>query len=137
MRPLPSIVRFNQLLTQITKMKHYSLIVSLDKQMGLLGVKPDVYTLNIVINCFCHMNCMGFGISVFGKFIKLGCEPTTVTMTTLVKGFLSEGKIDEAKQCYENMVEGGFKPDVITYTTLLNDFCKTWSSSVAQQHGKE
>ena len=85
-----------------------------------------------------HLKRMGFGMSVFGKFIKLGCEPSTVTMTTLVKGFLSEEKIDEAKQCYENMVEGGFKPDVITYTTLLNGFSKTWSCSVAQQqYGKE
>ena len=124
MRPLPSIVRFSQLLTQITKMKHYSLVISLDKQMGLVGIKPDVYTLSIVINCFCHLNCMGFGMSVLGKFIKLGCEPSTVTMTTLIKGFLSEGKIDEAKQCYEKMVEGGCKPNVITYTTLLNGFCK-------------
>ena len=35
MRPLPSIVRFSQLLTQITKMNHYSLVISLDKRVML------------------------------------------------------------------------------------------------------
>ena len=131
--PLPCVVRFNQLLTQITKMKHYSLVISLDKQMGLVGVKPNVYTLNIVINCFCCLKRMRFGMSVLGKFIKLGCEPDTVTMNTLVKGFLSEGKIDEAKQCYEKLVEEGCKPNVITYSTLLNGFCKMGNVSGAVQ----
>ena len=118
-RPLPCTVRLGQLLIQISRMKHFSVVVSLDRQMGLLGVRPDEYTLSIVINCFCHLNLMGFGMSVFGKFVKLGCEPTTVTMNTLIKGFLNEGKIDEARECYEKLVEGSCKQNVVTYSTLL------------------
>lgn len=52
MRPLPSVVRFNQILGQIAKSKHYSAAISLLTQMVRLEVTPDVYSLNILINCF-------------------------------------------------------------------------------------
>ena len=65
LRPLPRVVGFNQLLHQISLMKHYSAVISLYKQMDLLGIKPDLYTLNILINCFCLLNHLGFALSVF------------------------------------------------------------------------
>ncbi|PQM36207.1 pentatricopeptide repeat-containing protein [Prunus yedoensis var. nudiflora] len=37
-RPLPSLVRFTQLLTQVAKLKHYSAVISLYNQMGASGI---------------------------------------------------------------------------------------------------
>ena len=97
MRPLPSVVSFNQLLGKVAKMKHYSAVISSYSQMGLVGIVPDKYVLNIVINCFCHLKQMPFSLSVLGKFIKFGYELDTVTFSTLIKVFLLEEKIVEAK----------------------------------------
>ena len=79
-RPLPSVVCFNQLLGQIAKMKHYSVVISRYKQMGLRGIPTNVYTLNIMIDCFCHLNSMGFSSSMLGKLNKSGYEPDTATL---------------------------------------------------------
>ena len=95
MRPLPSVVRFNHLLGQISKTKHKSVVISLFNQMGLLGIMPDFFTLNILINCFCHLNHMGFSLCVLGKFVKSSYAPDTVTLNTLMNGFLLEGKVGE------------------------------------------
>ena len=85
-RPLPSVVRFTRLLGQIVKMKHYYVVISLFNQMGLRRIPTNDYTLSIVISCFCHLNHMGFSLSVSRKFFKSGYEPTTMTMTTLING---------------------------------------------------
>jgi len=55
MQPPPSIVDFTQVLASIVKMKHYGTLVrSLSQQLELLGLPPNVYSLSIVINCYCH-----------------------------------------------------------------------------------
>jgi hypothetical protein len=55
MNPLPSVLDFTLLLGLIVKMKHYTTAISLVKQMhSSLAIKPDTFTLNIVINSLCH-----------------------------------------------------------------------------------
>ena len=58
-RPLPSVVPFNQILTQLANLKHYSAVISLNNQMVVSGIRPNVYTLSIIINCFCHLHQIG------------------------------------------------------------------------------
>ena len=60
--PRPSLFEFTQLLGTIVRMKHYEAAVSLLRQMELLGIHHDVYTLNIVLNCFCRLPHVGFGL---------------------------------------------------------------------------
>jgi hypothetical protein len=79
-RPLPSIKCFTQILGQLVNLKHYSQVISLHQQMGLLGIAPDVWTLNLTINCHCHLNQMGFSLSVLGRFFKFGFEPDVRTL---------------------------------------------------------
>ncbi|KAF8401848.1 hypothetical protein HHK36_012795 [Tetracentron sinense] len=56
-RPLPSIVAFNNLLGAIAKMKHHHIVLSLyNKVMNAMGISPDAATLNILINCFCGLH---------------------------------------------------------------------------------
>ena len=52
MRPLPSIVDFTQLLGAIVRMKHYTVVITLIRQMESVGISLDVYTLTVLINCF-------------------------------------------------------------------------------------
>ncbi|KAM5548765.1 hypothetical protein ABKV19_000265 [Rosa sericea] len=84
MRPLPCVVRFNQIMGHIAKLKHYQAVISLYTQMDRLRVVPDAYTLNIIINCFCHLNQMGFSLSVLGKFFKFGIQPNISQPSTLL-----------------------------------------------------
>ena len=95
--------------------------------MVLLEVAPDVYSLNILINCFCNLNQMGFSLSVLGKILKLGFEPDITTLNTLIKGFLHENRIAEATQLWRKLGEEGncmereaCKPNAVVYSTIID-----------------
>ncbi|KAK9280637.1 hypothetical protein L1049_014333 [Liquidambar formosana] len=94
--------------------KTISTVISLIKRMEFLGIAHDVFTLSILINCFCHSNCMGFGFSVLGRILKLGLEPTSTTLNTLVKGLCVEGQIVQAVDLVNDMAQKGYRPDSYT-----------------------
>ncbi|MFQ6639928.1 hypothetical protein Gotur_015894, partial [Gossypium turneri] len=73
--PKPWIMEFTKLLAAIVRMKHYAVVVSMYRQMELLGVFHNVYSSNILINSFCQLNQIDSGFSVLGKMLKLGVEP--------------------------------------------------------------
>ncbi|CAN6559687.1 unnamed protein product [Malus baccata var. baccata] len=107
----------------LAKLKHYSAVISLNDQMGLLGIGPDAYTLNIIINCFSQLNQMGFGLSVLGKFFKL-VIPNVVIYTTLMDGFCKVGRTQDAQKLFSQMQACGHFPDIQTYAVLLDGLCK-------------
>nr|XP_017190645.2 putative pentatricopeptide repeat-containing protein At1g12700, mitochondrial [Malus domestica] len=123
-RHLPSVVRFNQILGQVARLKHYSTVISLNNQMGMSGIRPDVYTLNIIINCCCHLNQMGFGLSILGKFFKLSFEPHVTTFNTLINGFLLEDRKADAVGILNKIMESGnWKPTAVTFAILVKGLC--------------
>ncbi|XP_019056241.1 PREDICTED: pentatricopeptide repeat-containing protein At1g12300, mitochondrial-like [Tarenaya hassleriana] len=122
-RPVPSIVDFTKLLSAIMKMKRYDVVISLCKKMELLGVSHDIYSLNVLINCFSHSPQVFLGLSVVGKILKLGYKPNVVTYNILAHGFCIHGKISAALSLVDQMVEEGYKPNVVTFSTLINGFC--------------
>ncbi|KAK8358765.1 hypothetical protein V6Z12_A04G045500 [Gossypium hirsutum] len=100
--PMPSIVEFNKLLGAIVKMKHYLIVVSKYRRIELLGVSHDVYSMSILINCFCQLGRIDFGLSVLGKMLKLGFEPSAIS---------------EAVSMFDGMIESGYQPNLITGNT--------------------
>ncbi|XP_021617932.1 putative pentatricopeptide repeat-containing protein At1g12700, mitochondrial [Manihot esculenta] len=129
--PLPSRVPFNRFLSALVKMKQYRTVLYMSKTIELLGISHDVYSLSILINCFCHLNLVDFGFSVFGKMLKLGLEPDVVTFTTLINGLCIESKMDKAVEFFDDMVASGYQPDVYTYNTIINGICKFGKTNVA------
>ncbi|MFQ6641203.1 hypothetical protein Gotur_014993, partial [Gossypium turneri] len=77
--PKPSIVEFTKLFAAIVRMKHYAIVVPMCSQMEFFGVSHNVYSMSILINCFCQLGRIDFGFSVLGKMLKLGVEPSAVT----------------------------------------------------------
>ncbi|CAL8999591.1 unnamed protein product [Prunus brigantina] len=108
-RPLPSLVRFTQILTQVAKLKHYLAVISLYNQMG-------------------------FSLSILGKFFKLGLEPNVLTFNTLINGYLLEHRVAEAAALFHKMMRAGnWKPNVVTFGTLIMGFCMRGNNCAAIQ----
>ena len=80
MRPLPSIDNFTHILGVIARMKHYPAVISLIKRIESFGISPNVYTINILVNCFCHLNRVDFRFSVLARILKLGYHPDSITL---------------------------------------------------------
>ncbi|CAA7039194.1 unnamed protein product [Microthlaspi erraticum] len=102
-RPLPSVIDFNNCLVALPKQKVRYRFRSL-KQMEFQGIAYDLYSLNIMINCFCRLRKLSSAFSVLGKMLKLGYEPDTVTFSTLMNGLCLEGRVSEALTLVDRMV---------------------------------
>ncbi|BBH06988.1 ATP-binding protein, partial [Prunus dulcis] len=137
MRPPPSVVRFNQILGQVAKLKRYSAFISLYNQMDVSGIGPDVYTLNILINCYCHLNQNGReeAAGIFNKMIAGGncqpdedeegaCKPDLVVYNTIIDSLCKDTLVDDAFNLFSEMMSKGIAPNVITYTSLIHGYAK-------------
>jgi hypothetical protein len=82
MHPLPSIVDFTQLLVAIARMKHHLTMISLIKEMELSGVTPDIYIMSILINCFCHLNRVDFGVFILARILKICFQLDCIILST-------------------------------------------------------
>ncbi|KAK8562632.1 hypothetical protein V6N12_010706 [Hibiscus sabdariffa] len=118
--PKPSIVEFNKLLEPIVRMEHIAVVVSMYSQLELFGVSNDVYSLNILVNCFCQLGRIGFGLCVLWKMLKFGVEPDV----TLINGLVKRSKIPLAVSLFDEMVEKGYRPNLLTYNIILNGLSK-------------
>ncbi|OMO88294.1 hypothetical protein COLO4_20322 [Corchorus olitorius] len=125
-RPLPSIWAFNHLLGALAKMKHYSTVVSMCKQMmGCEGMHPDIATMNIFMNCFCNLKQADFCFSVLALILKLGLQPNSYSMNYLLLGRINEGKIDEAMKLFWQIVQTGYPYNVYTCNVIIGGLCKS------------
>ncbi|KAH1097589.1 hypothetical protein J1N35_014510 [Gossypium stocksii] len=123
--PKPSVMEFNKLLGAIIKMKHYAIVVSKYRRIELLGVSHNVYSMSILINCFCQLGRIDFGLSVLGKMLKLGVEPSAVTFSTLRNGLYNQSNISEVVCMFDEITERGYQPDLIVYNIVLKGLFKT------------
>ena len=77
------------------------------RKMNFVGIGPKLYTLNILINCCCHLNNLNCGFGVFGEILKRGFQPDLVTVGTLVKGMCMVGEVMNAVKVFDKMSEKG------------------------------
>ncbi|KAI5678574.1 hypothetical protein M9H77_09524 [Catharanthus roseus] len=126
-RPLPSAIQFNKLLGAFVKMKHYSTAICLVKKILTIPLPFDHCTLNIMINCYSHLNLIEFGYSVLAIFFKSGHTLEASTFNTLLKGLVLENRIIEANQLFMKLVrdKACCEPNAITYSTCINGLCKS------------
>ncbi|KAH1047008.1 hypothetical protein J1N35_037792 [Gossypium stocksii] len=149
--PKPSIVEFTKLLAAIVRMKHYAIALSMCSQMELLRVSWDVYSLSILVSCFCQLGQLDLGFSVLGNMLKLGfephvtfstlmhgwedlqgIEPDVVTYSILVDAYCKEGMVSEANDVVGTMIKQGIEPDVVTYNILVDVHCREGMVSEAE-----
>ncbi|KAL7252603.1 hypothetical protein ACSBR1_007216 [Camellia fascicularis] len=145
MRPLPSIVQFNKLLTSIAKSKHYSTVISLFRKMDF----SNFVTLNIVINCFCNLNRVDLDYStvidrlckdrlvtealkLFSDMIDNGISPNVITYTSLIQGVCCLGEWKEAIRLLNEMLGKNVSPNVQTFTILVDALCEEGMAKEAQ-----
>ncbi|KAB2623252.1 pentatricopeptide repeat-containing protein [Pyrus ussuriensis x Pyrus communis] len=130
-KPLPSIWTFNCLLGALSKMKQYSAVVSMCKQlMGYAHFRPDVSTMTIFMNCLCHLNRVDLGFPVLAITLKYGLEPDARCISTLLHGLCKYSSWAEAMDLLEKaksflicMLNSGISPNVCTYNVLINARC--------------
>ncbi|XP_026410838.1 pentatricopeptide repeat-containing protein At5g24830-like [Papaver somniferum] len=92
--------------------------------MNMVRIQPDLFTLCILINCYCKLGDVDCGFYVFGEMIKRGYEPDTVVYTTLIKGLCMQGLVRNAIKVFEKMADGGVRPNVVSCGTVIYGLCR-------------
>ncbi|CDP04643.1 unnamed protein product [Coffea canephora] len=133
MRPLPSVIQFNQLLTCIVKMKnHYSSVISLFRDMSAKGIPIDDYTLTLVIKCCCFVGRVDLAFSTLAGFFKRGFVPDAVTFSTLLRGLFRECKIPQAQELFKKIIfEKLCEPDEVIFLVVIDGLCKAGNTQMA------
>ncbi|XP_019157941.1 PREDICTED: putative pentatricopeptide repeat-containing protein At1g12700, mitochondrial [Ipomoea nil] len=129
-RPLPKVIMFNQLLSRILKLKHYSVVVSLFQEMRIKGIPINVYTINILVDVYCRSSRVDCGFCVLGVVFKCGFEFDVVTFNTLIKGLFLDNKIVEAVGLFKKLVRENVC-NQITDRILINGLCKAGHTQTA------
>ena len=111
--PLPSVIDFCKLMGVVVRMERPDVVISLYQKMEMRRIPRDIYTMNILIKCFCSCSKLPFALSTFGKLTKHGFHPDIVTFNTLLHGLCLEDRISEALALFDQMVEMKCTPDAI------------------------
>ncbi|KVH91309.1 Pentatricopeptide repeat-containing protein [Cynara cardunculus var. scolymus] len=131
-KPLPSVIKFNQLLQVVAKLKHYSSLIDLFKKMVSIGVLVDVYTTNTVIMCCCQMYRTSEGFAIVAYGLKRGVVPNVFTFNTILNGLILEDRILEAKRLFKKVIKEQLCDlDVVTYNTMIKGLCKFGNNDTA------
>ncbi|KAJ0478429.1 putative tetratricopeptide-like helical domain superfamily [Helianthus annuus] len=104
-RPLPSVVKFTQLLNSVAKMKHFSSSLHLFKQMCAVGVPVDKYSISIAIRCCCQMSRTNDGFALLASCFRRAIVPDVCTFNTLLDGLVLEDRILEAKRLFKKLIK--------------------------------
>ncbi|XP_031257993.1 pentatricopeptide repeat-containing protein At1g12300, mitochondrial-like [Pistacia vera] len=120
MQPKPPISSFNRLFGALAKKKFYEDVILLYKRVGSMGLLPDLYTLNILINCFCNVGREYEAVEFLKKMVVFGVRPNVITYGPLINGLCRTGNTTIALDTRTDVD----KPDLVTFITMINGLCK-------------
>lgn len=132
MSPQPSFLVYNKLLSVLAKMKEYRVALHMFDEMRQWSFPANKYTMNIVINCCCHLNRIDSAFAVLGNFLKQDCNPNATTFNTLLKGLFLVGKVEKAESFFQKILNLKLcEPDDFMMLTVMNGLCKAGKSLAA------
>ncbi|KAL8497575.1 hypothetical protein ACS0TY_021057 [Phlomoides rotata] len=118
-------------------MEEYTVALSVLDELRQSSAPINDYTMNIIINCCCHLNRVDFGFAFLGSFLKQDYKPNVSIFSTLLQGLFSasykpnvysynavmDGMVDEALHLLPELSDKGILPDVVTYSSIIHGLC--------------
>ncbi|AES72138.2 proton gradient regulation protein, putative [Medicago truncatula] len=109
------------------KSHQHNVAISLFKKLNVAGVRPDVITMNIIINSLVQVANLKMAKCILGKSVILGLEPDVWTFATLFRGYSVVG----AMELHHKLVDSGFVLNQVTYGTLIEGLCRREGTNAA------
>jgi pentatricopeptide repeat protein len=103
--------------------KHDKALHLFDKMLKRDFVRPDAYTINIVIDSCCRNGDINLALDWLGKMKDMGCEPNVVSFNTIIRGFFRKKRFKEGIGVAREMLDLGCQFSVATCEILINGLC--------------
>eukprot|EP00526_Cylindrotheca_closterium_P008571 CAMPEP_0113628738 /NCGR_PEP_ID=MMETSP0017_2-20120614/14897_1 /TAXON_ID=2856 /ORGANISM="Cylindrotheca closterium" /LENGTH=847 /DNA_ID=CAMNT_0000539067 /DNA_START=202 /DNA_END=2745 /DNA_ORIENTATION=- /assembly_acc=CAM_ASM_000147 len=135
----PDVVAYNAVLDIWAKSKSrdaMSRAQALIETMEIAGVKPDVYSYNILIRSFTRARKIVEAEGVLKTMMDAGVEPDITTYNTLLDAWSKSG-LRQATARIRSLFRvikkhERLEPDLVTYNTLLHSFSKGGNGEQAE-----
>ncbi|KAL0348612.1 UNVERIFIED_CONTAM: putative pentatricopeptide repeat-containing protein, mitochondrial [Sesamum angustifolium] len=88
------------------------------------GLVTNVFSYNMVIDCFCKANMMHRAIENLGVMSERGILPNLVTFNTLIAGYCKARDVLKAREMLLMLLDHGFKPDLFTFNSIIDGLCQ-------------
>ncbi|XP_047956704.1 pentatricopeptide repeat-containing protein At1g62670, mitochondrial-like isoform X2 [Salvia hispanica] len=126
MRPEPSILVYNKFMSVCVKIEQYSFALNVFDEMLQKGFPVNRYTMNIAVNCCCHLKDINSGFAIVALFFKSGYEPDAATINPLIRRLFLEGKEAEAVKLFQKVLDLKVcEPNGVMILHLIDGLCKT------------
>ncbi|GFP99625.1 putative pentatricopeptide repeat-containing protein at3g16890 mitochondrial [Phtheirospermum japonicum] len=89
------------------------------------GLVTNVFSYNMVIDCYCKAKMMDKAIETFRAMSKMGIFPNLVTFNTLIAGYCKGRDVTKAREMLIMLLDCGFKPDVFTFSSIIDVLCQS------------
>ncbi|KAI3446347.1 hypothetical protein Pfo_003012 [Paulownia fortunei] len=129
----PSIILYNLLIQTSLKENCPNFVYWLYKDLIFSKVKPETYTLNLLIGGLCDSGRLEDARELFDRMRGKGCEPNEYSFGILVRGYCKYGLAFEGLELLDLMKKMGFIPNIVIYNTFIASFCKEGNNDEAER----
>ncbi|KAK6118696.1 hypothetical protein DH2020_047553 [Rehmannia glutinosa] len=129
----PSIFLYNLLIQASLKENCPNFVSWLYKDMIFSKVKPDTYTLNLLIGGLCDSGRLEDARELFDRMRDKGCEPNEYSFGILARGYCRYGLAYKGLELLDLMRKMGFIPNTVIYNTFIASFCKEGNNDEAER----
>eukprot|EP00262_Sarcandra_glabra_P001229 TRINITY_DN11257_c0_g2_i1.p1 TRINITY_DN11257_c0_g2~~TRINITY_DN11257_c0_g2_i1.p1 ORF type:complete len:179 (+),score=33.43 TRINITY_DN11257_c0_g2_i1:77-538(+) len=103
------------------------------KKMIKDGLKPNIYTYNMMMKSYFHAKNYEMGCAVWDEMGKKGCCPDDNSYIVFIGGLIRQGRSDEACKYIEEMISKGMKAPQLDYNKLVADSSRAGKPDVLEE----
>ncbi|XP_057866655.1 pentatricopeptide repeat-containing protein At1g76280 isoform X2 [Cryptomeria japonica] len=110
---------YNVVLHALVDAKEWELAIGIFGRMKSFGIKPDVKTYTIMVDCYSISGDFNSARELVNTMLQRGLKHHARTHTSIMKIFLANGAFEKVLDFLKEMKEDGILSDVIVYNTII------------------
>jgi pentatricopeptide repeat protein len=131
--PKPTVLTLNSILATLVHRKEHAQIQQLLGWASSIGIPPNVYTFNKLMNMHLEDSCVTEALLILNQMPAQGVEPDVATFTILIDGIYRsqagaemtpEQQIKFATEVLETMESRSTEANLVTFGALINGLLK-------------
>jgi pentatricopeptide repeat protein len=89
------------------------------EDMAKNGVKPNVYTLNIMVNALCKQKDVASARQVFETMQEMGVCADVTSYGTMMNVFAEKGELSNTVRLFKSMTKANVQPNLLIFNTMI------------------